>query len=454
MSVDRILQLKLVTDVGDISRKMGQVDSSVGRVRGAFRGLRGFVGPVVIDAALTGLGLLADGLVAGMADVRDYDKAVFGLGRRLRGSFSAEETERIAGDLTAIGTALGFGDDAALVRGLEKATGQLGSLEKAQRAVGLAMDVSRAKGIPFAAALDLVLKGGDGSAKAMKALGIEGDTARGRWADMEETFGGSAEAFVETADGAREVAEAMGGDVWETLGGAANDAIDELTPKLLDLWTQWQPTLTEIAEKAGPVFDTFAGILQRIADIFVALVPIITAAWDAMSPFVDFMAETAQRVLEGIDEALGAIAKALKGDFAGAWEGIKGVVRNAINYIIGLWNTLGDALQFNFDLPRFDIPDPTQLLEGGTITIGGGHVSSGRLLPFVTPLASGGIVTGPTLAMVGEAGPEAVIPLGRGGMGNTYNISLGVVTDPAAAGRAIVEAIQQYERRAGAMWRS
>lgn len=31
----------------------------------------------------------------------------------------------------------------------------------------------------------------------------------------------------------------------------------------------------------------------------------------------------------------------------------------------------------------------------------------------LTPLASGGIVTGPTPALIGEAGPEAVIPLDK-----------------------------------------
>ena len=35
------------------------------------------------------------------------------------------------------------------------------------------------------------------------------------------------------------------------------------------------------------------------------------------------------------------------------------------------------------------------------------------LFPDIPLLASGGIVTDPTLAMVGEAGPEAVIPLDR-----------------------------------------
>ena len=35
--------------------------------------------------------------------------------------------------------------------------------------------------------------------------------------------------------------------------------------------------------------------------------------------------------------------------------------------------------------------------------------------PGVPQLAEGGIVTKPTLAMIGEAGPEAVVPLGGGG---------------------------------------
>jgi len=57
----------------------------------------------------------------------------------------------------------------------------------------------------------------------------------------------------------------------------------------------------------------------------------------------------------------------------------------------------------------------------------------------VTPFASGGIVTSPTLALIGEAGPEAVVPLNRtsgGGFGgNTYvvNINGGNYLDRQAA---------------------
>lgn len=42
------------------------------------------------------------------------------------------------------------------------------------------------------------------------------------------------------------------------------------------------------------------------------------------------------------------------------------------------------------------------------------NIGSGRPTKF----AKGGIVTGPTLGMVGEEGPEAIIPLSKGGIGN------------------------------------
>jgi hypothetical protein len=67
-------------------------------------------------------------------------------------------------------------------------------------------------------------------------------------------------------------------------------------------------------------------------------------------------------------------------------------------------------------------------------------------------LAEGGIVTRATRALIGEAGPEAVIPLDKmGGMGNTYNITVnaGMGTDGARVGEEIVRAIKRYERVSG-----
>ena len=66
-------------------------------------------------------------------------------------------------------------------------------------------------------------------------------------------------------------------------------------------------------------------------------------------------------------------------------------------------------------------------------------------------LADGGIVTSPTLAMIGERGPEAVIPLtGRNagaGMGDT-NVTIQVNGgDP----QSVVNALRTYMRQNGSV---
>jgi len=86
-----------------------------------------------------------------------------------------------------------------------------------------------------------------------------------------------------------------------------------------------------------------------------------------------------------------------------------------------------------------------------------GHVSFGELggdnnggntgsIRGIEAIGSGGIVTSPTMALIGESGPEAVVPLNRAsGMGGntvTINVNGG---DP----NAVVLALQNYVRTNG-----
>tara|TARA_R110000751_G_scaffold61732_5_gene127997 strand:+ start:1014 stop:3725 length:2712 start_codon:yes stop_codon:yes gene_type:complete len=79
--------------------------------------------------------------------------------------------------------------------------------------------------------------------------------------------------------------------------------------------------------------------------------------------------------------------------------------------------------------------------------------------------ASGGIVTQPTMALIGEAGPEAVVPLSSapgasvlpGGMsgGTSYTITVNTgIGDAGQIGAGVVDAITAYERRNGTSWRA
>ncbi len=71
----------------------------------------------------------------------------------------------------------------------------------------------------------------------------------------------------------------------------------------------------------------------------------------------------------------------------------------------------------------------------------------------IPKMATGGVVTSPTLAMIGEKGPEAVVPLNKaGGMGGAvYNITVnaGIGTNGQEVGRQIVEAIKKFEKSSG-----
>jgi hypothetical protein len=74
-------------------------------------------------------------------------------------------------------------------------------------------------------------------------------------------------------------------------------------------------------------------------------------------------------------------------------------------------------------------------------------------------LAKGGIVTGPTNALIGEAGPEAVIPLSGANsmsMGSNYYITVnaGIGTSGSQVGREIVDAIKKFEKTSGPVFAS
>ena len=97
-----------------------------------------------------------------------------------------------------------------------------------------------------------------------------------------------------------------------------------------------------------------------------------------------------------------------------------------------MWNNSIGKLSFTF-------PSWSPVFAGKNISV-----------PNIPMLAEGGIVTSPTLAMIGERGPEAVVPLNRasGVGGITVNVTGGLATS-AEIGQAVVNAIRAYNRSAG-----
>jgi hypothetical protein len=80
------------------------------------------------------------------------------------------------------------------------------------------------------------------------------------------------------------------------------------------------------------------------------------------------------------------------------------------------------------------------------------NANFGNFLGNIPMFADGGVVNSPTLGIIGESGPEAVIPLDRmGGMGGGINITVnaGLVSTPDQIGQEIIQAIQKAQRRSG-----
>ena len=108
----------------------------------------------------------------------------------------------------------------------------------------------------------------------------------------------------------------------------------------------------------------------------------------------------------------------------------------------GILDKLGDIMGALFDTikgPVNDfIIDPINALMGIDLPVIGKLQDLPLLSTFfpITPLAEGGIVNSPTLALIGEAGPEAVVPLnsqgrGMGGGNQTFNMTFNLsgITD-------------------------
>lgn len=103
------------------------------------------------------------------------------------------------------------------------------------------------------------------------------------------------------------------------------------------------------------------------------------------------------------------------------------------------------------------VVEAEQIISGGTSTLTDTTVPKVRFNPFtneIYPFAKGGIVTAPTIGLVGEAGNEAIIPLDRlesSGMTVNVTINAGMGVDPAVVGDEIVNVLQRYNRRNGAL---
>ena len=222
------------------------------------------------------------------------------------------------------------------------------------------------------------------------------------------------------------------------------DAMEVLVPILVDLID----ALIPIVEALLPVFmELFEALAPVVLSLVEALLPLIELLLPMLIWFIEFLTPILVFVAEIIGAvlvfAIGLLVDAITwvteniGEFStffeNVWNGIKSFFGDIINGLIsgfeGFVNGAIRGINRVIDAINglsFTIPDWVPVVGGETFGF-----DLKRLAEISLPrveLAEGGLVTGPTRALIGEAGPEMVIPLdrfesmlGEGGGGSTVN---------------------------------
>lgn len=191
------------------------------------------------------------------------------------------------------------------------------------------------------------------------------------------------------------------------------------------------------------VVDTLGTVFKVV---FEAIVAVVKWSFESIKGTI----ETLAGVFSWLWDRTEGLREGIVGIFSGVFDGIKNALRTGYNALIRIINPILKKLH---GVPGFGfLPDALPEWPGDQ--------GSQREQQFnnngVRRMATGGIVTGPTNALIGEAGPEAVIPLSKfnlGGGGSTYNITINAspLASPADVGSAVVDALKAYERRNGSL---
>ena len=275
----------------------------------------------------------------------------------------------------------------------------------------------------------------------------------------------------------------------ETVGIHLLDAFNKFVEKLQEFIVEHGPDLEKAFEKVG---EFAIGLVEAFFD-FSGWVADNPGIWNGIVAGLGAIT-AAMVILNAVMAAnpVGAIMLAIAGVIAGtafivanwdkiinSWVGgfkvlfgatlisIEGFVNgiiDGINTVIGLLNDLGASIG---EVGKVDLGGNAVAAQGinqmDTQGLGnptGQRLPSGYGNPAFANMprfAAGGIVTGPIVGLVGEAGPEAIIPLDRMGKmgGATYNINVTAgVGDPAAIGQQIVTYIKKFERSGGPVFAS
>lgn len=279
------------------------------------------------------------------------------------------------------------------------------------------------------------------------------------WLQVQETFNTWGQPFIESVvtlfdavwrdaiDPALQIAAQIWADftgilldTWNKHGASILNGIGEFVTKTVQLFQSiWDnvlaPIIKPFLEELGKLWDNhIKGMVDQIVNFVAKLIDAALQIYNKfIQPIAKFLLEilrpafvtigsviagvfgtvigTISSVVGSIFGVLGGLIDFLTGVFTGnwrkAWDGVKSIFSNIVN---GLGAIFKAPLNLIIDLINGMIAGINSIkIPDWVPGIGGKNLN----IPKIPKLAQGGIVSKATLAVVGEAGTEAVMPLER-----------------------------------------
>lgn len=330
----------------------------------------------------------------------------------------------------AAGIALGFADQET-DDAINKLLIHTKDLSLATELNGVAMDLARSKQIDLGTAANLVGLAFEGQGRMLLQYGIHiKDTSSGLDAikELQGQISGQATAFAATMPGQMAVVDAA----WQALKDMIGKALWDALQPFVKQFTQW---LMDPATK-----QSFAIWSENLNEWATVTIPVLI---DTFNNWVSVL-KTIFEWLTKIGDAILSVQKMMEDSFTGKG-GLGGFLQGQVNTLTALLNKAAQP---------FIGGGGGGSGGGGTYTLGPGGIPVGTSgFGSTAPhLAAGGIVTGPTFALIGESGPEAVIPLNDANRqmgGITVNINGGTYLSEDVAnkiGNMLIHRLQRISR--------
>jgi hypothetical protein len=424
----------------------------------------GFALKKAMVPAVAVLGGLAAGLGVATAAAVEDQKAQDLLAQQLRTSAMATDDVIKSNEdfISSLSMAKAVADD-ELRPAMANLVRSTGSVEIAQGLMNTALDIAAATGKDLETVTLALGKAANGQTAALTKL----DPSLKGVIDSESTldditnalsvsFGGAADVAAKSYEGRMKSMKIAIDETKESIGAALLPALEGLL-NILQPVAKWAGENTKlfliitgvvggfaaaivvanIAIKAWTIATQVATAAQAAFNFVmsanpIGIVIIAIAAFVAALVILYKRFEVVRTVVDTVFNAIKTGVQVSLDFLTNYFNGVLNIYKGIFNGIAKLWNNTVGRLSFKF-------PDWIPGFGGKSLNV-----------PNIPMLAEGGIVTGPTLAMIGERGPEAVVPLNRasGFGGVTVNVTGGLATS-AEIGQAVVNAIRAYNRSAG-----